>query len=53
MCGYFRDHIRAAREAIYKLGSPIKGTTPEHYLKEFLLVPTFVRDLLHLVWRLQ
>lgn len=47
---YFCDQIRAACDAIYKLGSPIKGTMPEHYLKEFSLVPTIVSDLLHLWW---
>ena len=46
VCEYFCDWIRAAHNAIYKQGSPIKGTTPEHYLKPFLLVPTFVSDIL-------
>ena len=48
---YFHDRVRAARDAIYKLGSLIKGTTPEHYLKEFSLVPTLVSDLLYFWWR--
>ena len=44
---YFSNRIRAAHDAIYKQGSPIKGTTPEHYLKPFSLVPTFISDILH------
>lgn len=39
---YLRDKVAAARNAIYKLGSPIKGTVPEAHLKAMSLVPTFV-----------
>jgi len=39
---YLRDKITAARDAIYKLGIPIKGAAAERLLKEFSLVPTFV-----------
>ena len=39
---YFRECVAAARDAIYKDGSPIKGTFPEMRLKAFSLVPTFV-----------
>ena len=39
---YMWDKVAAARNAIYKLGSPIKGTVPEAHLKATSLVPTFV-----------
>jgi len=39
---YLGDKITAARDAIYKLGLPIKGAAAERLLKEFSLVPTFV-----------
>ncbi|KAG2064847.1 hypothetical protein BDR04DRAFT_1130612 [Suillus decipiens] len=35
-----KDTVIAARNAIYKLGAPIKGTAVECLLKEFSLVPT-------------
>ncbi|KIO00575.1 hypothetical protein M404DRAFT_152488 [Pisolithus tinctorius Marx 270] len=41
ICQYFLDQILAAHNAIYRLGRPIKGVIPEHYLKVFSLVPTF------------
>ncbi|KIK72621.1 hypothetical protein PAXRUDRAFT_798128, partial [Paxillus rubicundulus Ve08.2h10] len=37
---YPENKVVAARDVIYKLGSPIKGTAVEHLLKEFSLVPT-------------
>jgi hypothetical protein len=37
-----KDAVVAARNAIYKLGTPIKGVAVEHLLKEFSLVPTIV-----------
>jgi len=40
---YLGDKISAARDAIYKLGAPIRGVFPEHHLKDYSLVPTFVR----------
>lgn len=39
---YLKTQIAAARDAIYKLGAPIKGTEPERNLKQFSLVPTLV-----------
>jgi hypothetical protein len=39
---YLGDKITVARDAIYKLGLPIKGAAAERLLKEFSLVPTFV-----------
>jgi hypothetical protein len=39
---YLRDKIFVAREAIYKLGAPIKGAAAERLLKAFSLVPTLV-----------
>ncbi|KIM61037.1 hypothetical protein SCLCIDRAFT_26188 [Scleroderma citrinum Foug A] len=38
---YIHDKVSAARNAIYNLGSPIKGTLPEGHLKDTSLVPTF------------
>ncbi|KAG1883849.1 hypothetical protein F4604DRAFT_1981657 [Suillus subluteus] len=35
-----KDTVIAARNAIYKLGAPIKGAAVERLLKEFSLVPT-------------
>jgi hypothetical protein len=43
MRSYMREKVSAAHAAIYKFGSPIKGTVPEAYLKAMSLVPTFVR----------
>ncbi|KAG2058593.1 hypothetical protein BDR06DRAFT_980408 [Suillus hirtellus] len=40
VCLYLRDKVFAAREALYKLGTLIKGTAAEHLLKVFSLVPT-------------
>ena len=40
---YLVDKISAARDAIYKLGAPIRGAVPERHLKGYSLVPTFVR----------
>ncbi|KIK81965.1 hypothetical protein PAXRUDRAFT_47946, partial [Paxillus rubicundulus Ve08.2h10] len=48
---YLKAQVSAARDAIYKLGAPIKGVDPERNLKEFSLVPTlnsFVERLGHL-----
>ena len=39
---YFREHVVAARNAIYNSGVPIKGAFPELQLKDLSLVPTFV-----------
>ena len=39
---YIRDKVIAAHNAIYNIGSPIKGALPEGYLKDMSLVPTFV-----------
>lgn len=39
---YLRDKVFAAREALYKLGAPIKGAAAERLLKAFSLVPTLV-----------
>jgi len=46
---YFRNRVAAARDAIYKLGAPIKGAFPESQLRDFSLVPTFVCYYLLLV----
>lgn len=48
ICEYFLDLIVAAHDTIYKQGVPIKGSVPEHYLKPFSLVPTFVSELAHI-----
>lgn len=37
---YLRSRIVAARDAIYRLGAPIKGTIVERLLKDYSLVPT-------------
>ncbi|KIK14700.1 hypothetical protein PISMIDRAFT_17112 [Pisolithus microcarpus 441] len=37
---YFCNRVIAARDAIYKLGAPIKGAALEQFLKGMLLVPT-------------
>ncbi|KIJ58626.1 hypothetical protein HYDPIDRAFT_33994 [Hydnomerulius pinastri MD-312] len=37
---YLENSILAARDAIYKLGAPIKGVVPERWLKTLSLVPT-------------
>jgi len=39
---YLGDKITVTRDAIYKLGLPIKGAAVERLLKELSLVPTFV-----------
>ena len=39
---YLRDKVSAACNAIYNLGSPIKGTLPEGHLRDMSLVPMFV-----------
>ncbi|KIK17418.1 hypothetical protein PISMIDRAFT_111442, partial [Pisolithus microcarpus 441] len=41
---YFHSQVIAAHNTIYKLGAPIKGATPEQYLKGLSLVPTLVSD---------
>jgi hypothetical protein len=44
---YLRDKIIVARDAIYKLGAPIKGVATERLLKDFSLVPTLVSEFLY------
>ena len=39
---YVQDKIIAARDAIYRLGAPIKGVAVERLLKDCSLVPTLV-----------
>lgn len=44
---YLRDKIIVARDAIYKLGAPVKGAAAERLLKDFSLVPTLVSKFLY------
>ena len=45
ICTYFHEKVTTACNAIYNLGSPIKGTIPEAYLKYMSLVPTCIGQL--------